>query len=195
MRFREITESTSSLLYHMMGYDKTLAVLKSDELEGRWESEIPGLGRFTGTSMTRSRHKILGRCIRLVVNRSRLQQKHRIIPVDGDIVFRHTGGYSSSGVSSRSQNSYGSDHAWSEEFVVGSVKPLHDYLARIDLLYPNPMDQQERLPAANAIEMRDVCLEYGKRFSIPINVTAPYAAFIAKEEKRWADEEAEEYDD
>lgn len=192
MRFRELTEARSAPLYHIMGYAKTMAVLPLDELEGRWEHDIPGLGRFTGTSMTRNKKLVLGREVRLVFDQQRLQASNRIIPVDGELVFRHTSGYSPLPFSDREGNQYGKDITYSEEFVVGNVKPLHRYLVRIDLRIPNMQRRDEILTGAKAIDLRDTCLEFGQKFNIPINISSEYSKFITDTEERWRREAEEE---
>lgn len=149
MRFQEfsqpLTEGRDAPLYHGMTLVKAASVFKTDTLPASWTHDIPSLGKVTGTSLTRNSRLKYGQGIVLVLDQTKLSRRFKIIPLDGQLMFYKQG------ASDRRQKEYnpfvtGPSPALAEEFLIGDIKNLSQYILEIQIAMPTgraPLNQTE----------------------------------------------------
>jgi hypothetical protein len=179
--FIDIMESRGGEIYHVLDFDKAKAVFADDAMPGRWEHDIPGVGKVLGNSFTRNATLKWGRYLRLVCDQRKLAYRHRIIPLDGEYVFRNTHGYALIRDRVYNMDVHGRDPNWSEEFVVGDIKPLSAYVIRIDIREPW-MTQVRPDELVNGVEG---AIAYGARHGLPVNIDDNVAAKVEEIKIRW----------
>jgi len=188
MRYRDLTESSRSApLYHFMDHVKAMSVFFEDAMPARWEHNIPTIGNVMGNSFTRNgRFEFHDRPIRLVMDQAKLAQRHKIMPLDGEAVFRHKWtNRLAPGIRDRTLNPLPNQMA--EEFVVGDIKPLHAYLISVELNAPN-----HYMTGAETIELHEDTVKYCEKWAIPLTVSPAYLAKIEEIKQRWKEYEEED---
>ncbi len=193
MRFSEITEGRSAPLYHYMELTKAIDVFDHDVMEARWAHVIPQIGRVVGNSFSRNAFLHFPRPIRLVVSQARLAQTNRIIPLDGERIFYHTGeGQYGANVAARKlQPSKISDrtsnkfhlNTWAEEFVVGDIKSLHRYIEQIEYRFVNGMGSWDMM------DLRECVTKYSTKYKVTVVIDPRIDEHIGLTKKRWDEEE------
>ncbi len=127
-----LIEGRDAPLYHWMDGFKAINVLKNDKLEARVLHDIPGLGTdVKGISLSRNkRFTFLGSSqIRLTLDQSKLSQKYKFIPLDGEAAFRRRHELPST-VTDRGGQDEGMRFA--EEYLLErDIMELHKYVAEI----------------------------------------------------------------
>ena len=162
MRWIELTESRSAPLYHFMEWEKAKSVFQTDCMDARWMHEIPSLGEVYGNSFTRNAHKHFSRPFRIAVDQLKLSSRHKIIPLDGERIFRQTGGLRFDTMRDRRINP---TDALAEEFVVGAIKGLHRFISAVEMPrigYSMPDWKME--------DMRDAASRYCEQWNIPFTL-------------------------
>ena len=169
MKVNEIlTEGRDAPLYHNLSSDKAEAVFSNDSIPGLWEHDLPGMGRVRGNSFTRNRLYRDGYPVQLVVDQAKLAQTHKIIPVNAELIHRMNMANHlrrSSGKEPLTIMTMPADaldrhkhvqNQMSEEFVVGDINNLHQYVTKI-ILYKGI--------GAGGMHFLN---EYAKKFKIPL---------------------------
>lgn len=192
MLVRDLFESRSAPLYHIMEFEKATNVFETDVMPARWEHLIPKVGKVMGNSFTRNK-QFKDRLVRITVDQARLAQNHRIIPVDGERIFRHTYKSAEDPNPERGELTLGArgDREMnrtplSEEFVVGDIKPLHRYLTSIEIGKPNFYV----ISGFNAIRLLETTQAYAEKFGVPLTIAPEYIESVEEIKQRWADEDA-----
>jgi hypothetical protein len=187
MRYHEIINEDvrDAPLYHHMDFAKAWDVLNTDTMPARWDHIIPGMGEQHGISM--SHNAALGyhtRPICLVFDKAKLATKHKIVPLDGERVFRSTirnkedvtperGEYIPTGRGDREMNAKFGGLA--EEFVIGSITGLHHYLRRIIIKSPNFY----HLSGQNALDLDILVKSYCTKNGIELTVDPEWESNLA----------------
>jgi hypothetical protein len=123
-------------LYHWMDMDKGAFVFEHDEMPGRW-THIIGQREIAGNSFSRNKVMSFGeeRCVRLTVDKRALAARHKIIPLDAELVHfrtRSRGKEPAARIRDRVMNSSSGSH-FAEEFVVGDIVDLSRYIVKVDI--------------------------------------------------------------
>jgi hypothetical protein len=196
MRFSEfnIVESRTSPLYHVMDTDKALNVFTNDLMTAGWGHPVDRVTslnvrqtrkapndrpRIWGNSFTRdprlkSHYRIK---VTIVVNQQRLNQTNKIVPVNGQRIYR---GFS---------NNFpyrAIERDLSEEFVIGDIKNLHRVIDKIIIMPTNANILKNREKSLNGkdeilkintnVEIKQenrlyqVIKDYAKRWNIKLEV-------------------------
>lgn len=165
MLIREIlTEGRDAPLYHWMKIGKALDVFKNDNLKASWTHNIPGLGKFIGTSLTRNKRLIWPAEVRLTFDQSKLAHTNRIIPLDGEFVLNNTNPDYRPGMEVRDRvynKAEAERYLINEEFVVGDVHPLHKYITHILMMGETDVNDHF-FPGST-----DITQQYAIKFGIP----------------------------
>jgi len=137
-----IFAARSAPLYHWMDRRKAQRVFKNDALKALYQR--PGLGR--GISLTRNSHYNQDwdasgdQSIRLTLNQEKLAQRHKILPIDAEFWrYTKTGKlkpgekYDPEIIPADRSKEWHSNPGgqFAEEFLIGSITPLHNYLTEI----------------------------------------------------------------
>jgi hypothetical protein len=158
-----------------------MMAFKSDAIGARWQHNIPGMGVVTGSSFTRNKRfddPVQGYKqaynVKLVVDQSKLSRRHKIVPVNAELLHR-------SAMKNNSRRSYGEPEDWDitktgahafdrtktdityrmdEEFVIGDIKNLHEYVNAIII------NKVTHDPSGTNAPF--FVLQYAKDFKIPI---------------------------
>lgn len=165
-KLESVMEGRDAPLYHSMNIEKAKNVFGRDELQGRWEHTLPLTGKnVKGTSLSRNPRLAFNRetyIVMLELDQRLLAQKYKINTLDADIavrrrglkavqnpsrsrelqVFRYGYGEVSPYEREQTQNMFYGDFA--EEFVEGTVRPLHKYIRAIYLRVKNPQQFIDR---------------------------------------------------
>lgn len=175
MRWQEIiNEGREGPLYHLMEIEKALAVFAQDAMEARWVHKLAGK-EVIGNSFTRNKKLVWGRPVRLTVDQRILAQTNKIIPLDGEYVFRQTHGYSL--IRDRIYNAPDSTNAvWSEEFVVGPISALHRIIIAITLWVP----WMKQPTPSEAVQVYEAAKQYSEKWSIPLHISDEFIDLINK---------------
>ena len=162
MRFHEIiAEGRDASLYHWMEGAKIINTLAGDRLEARVNHPIPGMGNVLGVSLSRNKKFTFGDRgeVRLTVNQTRLAQKFKIVPLDGEAAFRRKAELEPT-VADR-DNAHRPEWMFAEEFVIGAgIDELHRYVSAIFI-----QRRSTRVP----VEAYQACAEYAAKWNIPIS--------------------------
>lgn len=132
MRFFEI--ESEEHLYHSMTIEKAKIVFETDVMVAHHEHDIPVLGLTKGNSFTRNPKLKWHRDITLIVDKRKLRNHNKIIPLDGEYIWWKTQG----GMYSRRDRYDGgignfNEQLISEEFVLGNIKNVHRIITSIKL--------------------------------------------------------------
>jgi hypothetical protein len=194
MRYRELVESRSAPLYHIMEFKKAISVFEADMMPARWEHLVPKIGKLLGNSFTRNK-EFKNRLVRITVDQARLAHTHRIIPVDGERIFMHTTKSAEDPTPERGELSLGrrgdrdmNTTPLAEEFVVGDIKQLHRFITKIEIGTPN----FSVISGANAIHLLETTQAYAAKYGIELVVSQRFIDNVEEIKQRWADEAAED---
>lgn len=171
-----LSEGRHAPLYHLMDIEKAEPVLAANAIEARWEHDIPGLGKRTGISLTRNARLTWGKTVRLTLNQAALSQRYKIIPLDGEMAFRNTFGYSPLRDRVYHQTNHGMDPTWQEEFLVGNIEPLNRYVTAIEVR----THSMKRERGGDLMRIKEVVQAYGNKYGISVLITPDTEAQIAK---------------
>ncbi len=120
-------------LFHFMDEKKTELVFGIDNMPAHWVHDIPGLGRTEGNSFTRNSRYNHTTPVRLTIDQAKLATRNKIVPLDGELIFRQTASYrAADGHRDRLMNAKHSPMA--EEFVVGDIKNLHTVVTSVMIM-------------------------------------------------------------
>jgi hypothetical protein len=177
MRIHEIlSEARQAPLYHNVSLEKALTIFGNDSMPALWQHNIPGIGRVKGNSFTRnpvfgSNYMVqTGRdpearryrkfVARITVDQLKLSHTHRMIPVNADLIS-HAG----LGIPGRNERSKSvPQKRMDEEFVVGDIDNLHQYITTIEIL---PLGANTR--GFNP-ELARVISAYSEKYKIPLKM-------------------------
>jgi hypothetical protein len=190
MQIRDLFEGRDAPLYHYMDYEKSMDVIERDEMHAYWKHTIPGIGDVKGNSFSRNaRFGYPGRPVKIMVDQAKLAETNRIIPLDGELIFRGWGGIGQprAGHADRRMNSRPGHAQLAEEFVIGDIKRLHRCITGIELQNPNVyhMSGQEILNLDQMVRV------YAGKWGIPLTVHPNYEAKIEEIRERWKEYEQE----
>lgn len=195
-----ITEARMAPLYHYMYTEKALNVFKNDAMPARWEHEIPHQGLVKGNSLTRNQNpKMFGnRLVRLVFDQSKLAQTNKIIPLDGERVFRFTQSSMDEpdqrphNIRLAARNNFNdriinqrSNYQLAEEFVVGDIAPLHKYLKRVEIRSGNFY----HIRGVDAVAIKDLVVEYCNKYDIELIISPEFLRQVEEINRRWEEDE------
>ncbi len=165
-----MVEGREAPLYHWVGKSKLYNILHEDKMGAWWEHIIPeGNRKVYGNSLTRNKRFVyLDRIGRLTFDQGKLAQTNKIIPLDAEVVFDHThGGIGIDGITTDRQKAQKSQYSndyyhkesniMAEEFVIGDIQPLHNYLIEIAI-------------ARSKTRYVMIAQEYAKKYGINIVV-------------------------
>lgn len=200
MRWAEISEARQAPLYHFMDARKALVVFEQDAMAANWMHVVDGR-QVKGNSFSRNKNYShgAGSVVRLHADQLRLSARNKIIPVDGEIVFRHTGDVAYpgeraprsmkdlSGFMDRKINSrrLGQDAALQEEFVVGEIKPLSKVLLLIEVLSPNFY----HISGQQAVTLLDAVRAYAEQHQVELSIHPRFIENVEEIKARWADDD------
>lgn len=179
MDYYRLLESRSAPLYHHASYEKTMDVLANNAMPARWEHEVPHVGFVKGNSMTRNNKADLfsGRPVRFVFDQQRLAQRHKILPLDGEVVYRFTDALGKldgsvdkrpHNVRLKSRRNYTDrfinkdGYQLAEEFVVGDIDHLNRFIIRIEI------KSSAHLSLYKTEELINEAIRYGEKYDIPV---------------------------
>lgn len=195
-----IMEARMAPLYHYMYADKAISVFKSNTMPARWEHEIPHQGLVKGNSLTRNQNPELfgNRLVRLVFDQSKLAQTNKIIPLDGERVFRFTQSAMDEpdqrphNVRLSARNNFNdriinqrSNYQLAEEFVVGDIVPLHKYLQRIEIRSGNFYHMR----GIDAVSLKDLVVEYCDKYGIELIINPDFLRQVEEIKRYWEEDE------
>lgn len=139
-KYINIVEGRTAPLYHAIHPGKLRETLSLNTLKATWTHNIPGMGKQTGISLTRNKNVKYNHVV-FVFDQARLVQKFKIVPVDGEHLYYKSIG-TSDNVRDRSSsistaNLDGPNNLQlSEEFLIGNIPNLSNYLLEIQLVEP-----------------------------------------------------------
>jgi hypothetical protein len=141
MKLSEIlTEGRDAPLYHFTRYPDIVEIILSDSLNNVTPQIVNGKD-VKGVSLTRDKRFNWTGDIRLMIDQKKLSQRFKLSPVDyfAGPYFKDKKDFHSGYIGL--ETGYGDKFdrrkgKWAEyeEFVIGKIKPLHNYLVRIDIL-------------------------------------------------------------
>lgn len=190
MRLADLFEGREAPLFHFMDNEKATSVFSKDAMPAYWEHEVPGIGEVKGNSFSRNQHFLyVGRPVKITVDQARLAQTNRIVPLDGERIFRTSkGGEARPGHADRVMNSRKGHTQLAEEFVIGDIKSLHRVLTGIELQNPNVY----HMSGQEIILLDELTRSYAEKFNIPLTVHPNYEAKVAEIRERWKEYEENE---
>ncbi len=161
--FEILCEGRDASLYHMMNAKKAESVFKNDTMYASHQHKLPSHGLIFGTSFTRfaQRWRKAFGSVWIEVDQTKLAQRHKIIPVDGEYVLGLKQGADDS---NRFGDRIGGEE-FAEEFVVGDINNLHLYVSNIMVLHTK---EYRYLRPTEQASLDDTCSEYAKRWNIPL---------------------------
>ena len=135
-KYINIVEGREAPLYHGINAGKLRDTLTSNTLKATWKHDIPGMGKQTGISLTRNKN-VKYNYVVLVLDQAKLAQRFKMVPVDGEhLVYKsdHVRDRSSSisTLAYRGPNNL----QLAEEFLIGDIPNLSNYLLEIHLVEP-----------------------------------------------------------
>jgi hypothetical protein len=134
------------------------------------------------------------------MNQHALAARHKIIPLDGEITFRHPKndevGYVSAdpwppkklhGFKDRVINSRkpGEDRALQEEFVVGDIAPLARMIVEIEILKPNFY----HMSGQQASDLLDLVRNYGTEHNVATKIHPDFIEQVNDIREMWREED------
>ena len=165
-----------------MDVHKAVAVFTDDTMPARFtHHDLVGGRLISGNSFSRNPGMSVRPtdCVRITMDQDALRRRHRIIPFDADAAYeRYSRFIGDDGrvdweefedywdaydldpkESDRSKRRWGQQ--WSEEFVLGDIRELHRYVARIEVNYQDHPRWHAAQSAAN---------DFANRFGIEIEI-------------------------
>lgn len=204
MRFAEIVnEARMAPLFHYMRQEKAFDVFASDVMPARWKHLIGGR-EVMGNSFTRNKNYEHGSaCVRLHMNQQVLAQRNKIIPLDGEVTFRHTLDRDALAIDPDHQapNPYnfrdrkvnsrglGYDKALQEEFVVGDIRPLSKAISLIEVLDASFY----HISGHQAVTLLDTVRDYAAKHSIETMIHPRFIENVERIKEMWAEDDETQY--
>jgi hypothetical protein len=186
-----LTEGRDYPLYHFMDSHKGEATFSNNTMEARWVHNIPGLGNVKGNSFTRNPRLDHGSIILLTMDHTKLAQRHKIIPVDGERVFANRDRPEGAMVPDIRGDRHGRSFTWSEEFVIGDIKNFNRYVKKIEIRG----DQWRQIISyKKVIEIIIDTKAYADKFNIPFYIDPKFLSELMKNIDRDRQEDEEEVD-
>jgi hypothetical protein len=164
----------------MMDAKKALGVLLTDTMEARWMHKISGKEVY-GNSFSRNPKLLWSRPVQIIIDQQLINQTNKIIPLDGEYVFRKTNNFPLVREREYHGNIDTSEETWREEFVVGNIDNMHRYITAI-ILHKTSFN---RISGFDAVEVIRVVREYSEKWGITLNITPNYQAFVDETIKTW----------
>lgn len=151
-----LVEGRDAPLYHWMSGAKASKVFQKDSLQAQFSHVVVGQ---KGVSLTRNKHyrHFHGTQVCLVFDQAKLIQRYRIIPLDAERAAAQDRG-TDPAIARDRNNFFGGGDEMAEEFVIGSIQPLHSYLSRILVGDHNDMPFIDRM------------LIFARHYGIPLDV-------------------------
>ena len=178
MRYTEIMEGREAPLYHWMSAEKAARSFNSDRLRPLFAHKM--LGPTKGISLTRNAQYThswaeAGAPIRLTFNQRKLAQRYKIVPVDAEHaaaidrkdapqIFRRVRRDRSNATGDGS-GPWRRGNEMAEEFLLGTIEPLHVYVDEVFLKYHN--DEPFLMRAL---------VRYLRKFNVPFKTNDKYFA-------------------
>jgi biopolymer transport protein ExbD len=135
-KYINIVEGREAPLYHAINPGKLRDTLNSNTLKATWTHDIPGMGKQTGISLTRNKN-VKYNYVVLVLDQAKLAQKFKMIPVDGEHLFYKSDTVRDRGSSISTLTRRGPNNLQlAEEFLIGDIPNLSNYLLEIHLVEP-----------------------------------------------------------
>lgn len=205
--FDILIEGRDAVLYHTMDQYKARNVFSDDIMPARFEHNIPGYGKIKGNSFTRNVKLIWNGCIRLTIDQNKLSRRYKIIPLDGEHAFRFSMNSEEKEYWERIKDkmrdrllhrgspnnteelTYGIEPL-SEEFVIGDIKNLHQYIIRI-YFYAN--EGFNSIGPGAKVTLYDIVNRYCERWKISLVVNPAIPREISRIKQEWEDEDEENY--
>ena len=204
MRFAEIiSEARMAPLFHYMRQEKAFDVLTNDAMPARWKHLIDGR-EVKGNSFTRNKNYEHGTsCIRLHMNQMVLAQRNKIIPLDGEVTFRHTLDKDAREIDpdynppnplnfrDRKINArgLGQDRALQEEFVVGDIRPLSKAIAVIEILDVSFYN----ISGHQAVTLLELVQDYTTKHNIETIIHPNFIENVNRIKEMWAEDDDTQY--
>ncbi len=162
-----------------MNPEKAYSVFDTNKIEATWDHNIGGK-IVKGISLTRNSALNWQRPVKLVFDQLALSNVKKIIPLDGEYVFRKTRGLVSQRERIYLSNEY-SESAWREEYVVDDINNLNRYIVEIRLQLPS----MNKLSYFDVINIRTEAEKYCSKWNIPLIVSEEYDIQFDKIKKHW----------
>jgi len=164
MRYSEIFEGRDASLYHMMDSKKAESVFQNDTMYATTQHKLPSHGLIFGSSFTRMALRLSRSfgTVWLEVDQTKLAQRHKIIPVDGEWSL----GYKKGDADLNRWRDRRSEE-FAEEFVIGDINNLHKYIRSITVIHNK---QYRYLNDEEKARLDNTCSDYAKKYSLPIKV-------------------------
>ena len=204
MRFAEIIrEARMATLYHYMRQEKAFDVFANDAMPARWKHLIDG-HEVKGNSFSRNKNYEHGSaCVRLHMNQMVLAQRNKIIPLDGEVTFRHTLDKDAREIDpdhtppnplnfrDRKINArgMGQDRALQEEFVVGDIRPLSKAISVIEILDASFY----HISGHQAVTLLDVVQEYATKHNVETIIHPRFIENVEHIKAMWAQDDDTQY--
>ncbi len=138
MKIQDLFEQSRASLFHNLNVGKAYTVFKENKLPASWEHVLPDGSREKGTSL--SRNSKMGRDVKeplfgpiqLVLNQEKLKRNHKLVPLDAEVAIRKQEDDIERAYKFRDRIIRGKEPTtFEEEFIVGDVNNLHQYLEKI----------------------------------------------------------------
>lgn len=184
-KYMNILEARSAPLYHILWTAKAYDIFTNDHMPARWKHDIPGLGERLGNSFSRNATMKFGRPdfaasstpIRLVMNQDKLAQSYKIIPLDAEHVMNHTYGSNRQSIGFKDRRFHADDSGqYAEEFVIGDIKALHRFIAKIEFITQ---------PYRNTEKLLELVTAYSEKFNIALWVNPTIKQAIVDRQAAW----------
>jgi hypothetical protein len=159
-----------------MSLEKALTVFGNDSMPALGQHNIPGLGQVKGNSFTRNpllgssyttpssgdpvSRRIYKFVVRLTVDQAKLAQTHRMIPINAEFVNPA----STVGPAKSERSKSIPQRRMDEEFVMGDIKGLHQYVTAIEIL---PLVARTK---GFDPELARLIKTYSEKFRIPLKM-------------------------
>lgn len=163
MKLQNVLESRSAPLYHWMNGKKAIDVLEHDKFTQLWVHDTPE-GTLTGISLSRNANFTYGeKAVRLVFDQAKLATRYKLVPLDAERAFHHSiGTVSWYNRKDRKMNA-ADGQQYAEEFVIGSIEPIHKYLLKIVV-------SRSALLYGEARTLIAVIEEYCNKYNLPLSL-------------------------
>ena len=157
-----LLESRDAPLYQMVQRKKAEYIFSTDSMPARHIHDIPRYGKVMGNSFTRNSKLVWWGVVWLQINQTRLRQRHKIIPVDGEYVLSVM-----RGAKLDNDNRDRISEHLSEEFVVGDIVHLHYYITKITMRYSNAFRLLSRI---DILTLHKLVNDYANNWNIPLEI-------------------------
>jgi len=155
-----LVERRSADLYHWMDAKKADAVFKDDAFTQLWSHETKE-GTFHGTSLSRNANFTYGeKPVRLTFDQAKLANRFKIIPLDAERAF-HYSMHSASWFNMKDRKINKDGQQYAEEFVIGKIKNLHEYLTHVEI---------SKHVRRNAVELVEAARAYCDKWNLKLTI-------------------------